>query len=692
MSIRSSRHSTLLVELAALLLGMTAGRAAWGQTAAASQTPNFSVSITEALELIEDVGTTRRIDQSDIEAAQARTLDEALRLLPGVYVRTGGDGTPRIDVRGLRSRHVLLLIDGVPVNSTNDGQFDPSGITTESIREIKVSYGSSSILYGDNALAAVIEVTTHQPGPGVHGAFGADLGQTDQRGGSGRISVAGARASLLVTGSAFASDGFPLPGQFTPTSMQVAGLRVNSDRARRNVLAKFGYDLSGSLKLNTLLMVDTGSYGIPPSTINDPNDQFARTVRYERVNHYQNVAGQVSLAYTPAPAFDLRSWAYVNEQDEDRARYDAATYRSMDDPAASGTFQKRNHTRISGAQLLGRFDLGRAGWLRLTFSGRREAFDSAGMIRDVPLGGSTRGGGGAGGGGGGGRGGGSAGHTYGLRAFDDNRHVDVYSTGAEWEFTPVSRTGVVLGVAEDWQQRPVTGRQARLSWLAGVSFDATRNVRLHAAATHKIRFPSIQQLYDEAAGNLGLRPEQANEVEVGVDRTWGKTAQLSVTGFSTLATYFIERESGARYMNHDRYRFSGMEAVLGTRVVPNLDLRASYSFLDSRNLSPASAVSDLQYRPRHRTTVDTRWTLPSRFSARAVLSYVADQVYYSRGVPAIQARAGDYALVDLAVTRTLAAGYEVTVGVQNVFDQLYEQAYGLPREGRTVLATIRGRF
>ena len=128
--------------------------------AAAQTTPTFSVNVTESTELVEEVGTTRRIGREDIEARNARTLDEALRLLPGVYVRTGGDGTPRIDIRGFRSRHVLLLINGVQVNSTTDGQFDPARISTDAIREIKVSYGSSSVLYGDNALAGVIEITT----------------------------------------------------------------------------------------------------------------------------------------------------------------------------------------------------------------------------------------------------------------------------------------------------------------------------------------------------------------------------------------------------------------------------------------------------------------------------------------------------------------------------------------------------
>ena len=108
-------------------------------SAAAQSIPVFSVSITEPSEIVEQVGTTRRVTRADMEARNARTLDEALRLLPGVYVRTGGDGTPRIDVRGFRSRHVLLLINGVQVNSSVDGQFDPARISTKAIREIKVS-------------------------------------------------------------------------------------------------------------------------------------------------------------------------------------------------------------------------------------------------------------------------------------------------------------------------------------------------------------------------------------------------------------------------------------------------------------------------------------------------------------------------------------------------------------------------
>lgn len=67
-------------------------------------------------------------------------------------------------------------------------------------------------------------------------------------------------------------------------------------------------------------------------------------------------------------------------------------------------------------------------------------------------------------------------------------------------------------------------------------------------------------------------------------------------------------------------------------------------------------------------------------------------MYYSRSLPLAQAHAADYALVNLSMNRLVKDRYDMVLGVDNLFDQLYEQAYGLPREGRTILLTLRGRF
>ena len=304
--------------------------------------PTFSVSVTERLDLVEEVGTTRRIGRAEIEARNARTLDEAIRLIPGVYIRTGGDGTPRVDIRGFRSRHVLLLIDGVQVNSTSDGQFDPARISTTAIREIKVSYSSSSLLYGDNALAAVIEITTIDDR--ADASFDLSGGTSDQFGGGGRFSGTKGRWSMTAAGSGYSTDGFRLPGSFVATSTEDGGRRNNSDRDRGEFRGNLGYQFAPAISLSTEWSLGGGSYGLPPGTISDPSDIFAQSIRYERVESYRSASGQVSTLIAPWQHFNVRGWVYRNVQREDRSRYDDATYSSMDDPLVPGTFQSREHT------------------------------------------------------------------------------------------------------------------------------------------------------------------------------------------------------------------------------------------------------------------------------------------------------------------------------------------------------------
>ena len=48
-----------------------------------------------------DSGTEYAIGRRDFERANARSLEEILEFVPGLNVRVGGDGTPRIDMRGL---------------------------------------------------------------------------------------------------------------------------------------------------------------------------------------------------------------------------------------------------------------------------------------------------------------------------------------------------------------------------------------------------------------------------------------------------------------------------------------------------------------------------------------------------------------------------------------------------------------
>jgi vitamin B12 transporter len=648
--------------------------------------PTFSVSVTEATELVEEVGTTRRIGRAEIEARSARTLDKALRLLPGIYVRTGGDGTPRIDVRGFRSRHVLLLVNGVPANSTADGQFDPARMSTDAIREIKVSYGSSSVLYGDNALAAVIEITTIDSTPET--SVSVSAGTPDQQGAGGRFARTIGNWSLTATATRFDTAGFRLADSFVPTALEDGGRRQNSDRDRGDLRGAVGYRLSPRLSFSSEWSFGAGSYGVPGSVVDDPADIFAQTPRFERVEQYRLGSGQVSVAAAPSQRVSVRAWAFRNRQTEDRSRYDDDSYSSMDDPLVQGTFESHERSAVTGASALARLDLQRLGWLRLAVNQRRESFDSSGVIRDVP---SAGGSGGGGGGGGGGRGGGSGSQpaTFTVRSFSVDQHVDVSSAGAEWQAHPATRLGTVVGAAVNVQHRPGGDAKAEPTWIAGVSYDATEAMRLHASATRKVRVPSIDQLFNTSSGNPDLRAEHAYGLDAGADYRLGTASSIAVSVFSTSARDFIERESGQPFENHDRYRFLGAEVTAQTSRVPRLGLRAGYSFLDADDLT--HGTQPLQTRPRHRGSLEWMWTPLAGTAARGAVHRTGSQLYDSRGAVPVQQRAAGYTVVDVGFTQTLARRYDIVFDVTNLFDELYDQSYGLPREGRAAMLSLRAR-
>jgi vitamin B12 transporter len=147
------------------------------------------VVVSATQDVVETAGTVREVTAEEIQNKDARTLDQALQLLPGVEIRTGAGGIPRIDIHGFRSRHVLLLLDGVPLNSTYDGQFDPAIIPTENIAKIKVSYGTSSVLYGQGGLGGVINIITKKGTKGIKGRASGEVGSGASR--LGRFNMGG---------------------------------------------------------------------------------------------------------------------------------------------------------------------------------------------------------------------------------------------------------------------------------------------------------------------------------------------------------------------------------------------------------------------------------------------------------------------------------------------------------------------
>jgi vitamin B12 transporter len=102
------------------------------------------------------------ITRADIEKSMAQDAQQLLKRVAGVDVaRTGGPGSSTsVFMRGTNSNHVLVLIDGVRVASSNTGAYTFEQLPVEMIERIEIVRGPQAALWGSDAIGGLIHIYT----------------------------------------------------------------------------------------------------------------------------------------------------------------------------------------------------------------------------------------------------------------------------------------------------------------------------------------------------------------------------------------------------------------------------------------------------------------------------------------------------------------------------------------------------
>jgi iron complex outermembrane receptor protein len=118
---------------------------------------------------------TTRIDAREYDD-RFETVEDLLDHSAGVRVRRYGalGGYSTASIRGSKSEQVLVLLDGVRLNSAQRGEVDLSTIPLRSVERIEIMRGAGSARYGSGAMGGVISITTRQalePEPHADASF-----------------------------------------------------------------------------------------------------------------------------------------------------------------------------------------------------------------------------------------------------------------------------------------------------------------------------------------------------------------------------------------------------------------------------------------------------------------------------------------------------------------------------------------
>ena len=113
-----------------------------------------------------EVSNTVTLKGEEIEAFHAENIADVLNTVPGVTVRKNEGDSNKIHIRGIGTEMymgekpgVAIVIDGVPVQE----RAGSVNIDSDNIESIKIIKGGASYLYGNDALAGAIVITTKRP-------------------------------------------------------------------------------------------------------------------------------------------------------------------------------------------------------------------------------------------------------------------------------------------------------------------------------------------------------------------------------------------------------------------------------------------------------------------------------------------------------------------------------------------------
>ncbi len=596
------------------------------------------------------------LDGADLRRRGIVFLADALEEVPGVgVVRTGSiGGTTSVFMRGGNSDFVKVLLDGVPLNEPG-GRFDFGTLTLENIERIEVVRGPSSVLYGSDAMAGVIQLFTREGGeaggdPVVSaflrgGSLGSWSGEAGVRGGSER------QGWSVALGRNESSGIYEVNNRFT--SLVGSGrLELRPDDRTRLALAlrvhesryHFPTDGSGEIvDMNQFTFDDGFSVSLEGSRILAPSLEGRLLVRAGE--------GKRGIENEPDSPADTVGFGYRDH------RLGVAARRGAD----ARLVWRGDRWRVTGG---------------LDWDVERERLQSR---TESNFG---------------------DGATVSAAVFGEHRSTLAGYGQVETD----GPAGTLLSAGVRADRNEVFG--SFLTGQAGLVFPVDGFGRLRASVGTAYKAPTFAQQFAATAferGNPGLEPETSRSVEFGWDAGFVQNRLvLGVSAFRQGYRDLIEYENrGAglpTYYNEAEARSSGLEGHVSWRMTSGVLLGLEYTQTDARARTddPDQLVNGeeprLLRRPDRELNGRIRVPLPlgdAGTTAGLHLNHVGERIDNDFSTfPATRVTLASYTTADLDVQIPVET-FLLTLRVENLMDTDYSPVVGFPGLGRMLFAGLR---
>ena len=592
-----------------------------------------------------------KITQKELEQNAGKSVIEILNTIAGIDVRgvNSNASEPRgINIRGGRSRQVLVLIDGVPVTdqSAINQEFDLRLLAVSQIESIEILKGASSTLYGSGAATAVINIILKKATKDkIAGSFETSVGTNNTANvkGSGlsdknqNVTVNGTLGKVNFLGS-FSLTG--VDGMSAAKSDSNAEFATDSFYSK-NGLLKVGYAFNDKLSIETFLNYDEFEYdfdggAFSDSDVNTGNQEQFRVGVKPKFN-YKN--GQVYLL------------ASANVVERDLKQYNSW----------AGTLDSYEFVgRSVNLDLVNKYDFQESNIQLIT--GVNYQIHSNNTV--TPFAVIEKG-------------------TANFNTLDPYASV-VY----------ISDYGLSVNVGGRLNVHNVYGNHfvydGNLAYAALKSEDVS--VKLLTSYSTAFIAPSLYQLYDGFSGNLDLNPESNKTFEAGFDATYQDWLQLD-------AVYFTRQEEDAIIYDNTTFKYANGSSnangfEVNTKVIPTsfLAVNASYTYVNKDKLEDFN-----DYIPANKFVAGLDITALDNAFFNFTYRNVGERTYFDRygsfGNFGADVILPSYQVLDFAANYKLLDETVTFFGaVTNLLNEDYDDILGYSTRGRNFKVGVRLQF
>jgi iron complex outermembrane receptor protein/vitamin B12 transporter len=570
------------------------------------------------------------VSRQQIQQAGYSTTVDALRQIPGINVtqQGGQGGLTFVSMRGGDPNFTSVIIDGVRVNdptNSRGGGFDFSGLDHQLIEKIDVFFGGYSPVFGSEALAGVISITTLGVSDKNNASVVAELAEQNGHAESFHVSNTVANIIDLSLAGAYRKGGDVIEGDSLERKQIIF-------KAQPKYSDKFDWAFS-------YFASDGDATSFPEDS---GGDQLAaiRTVEKRKFKQ-NNVAISGSYIVNKNWLISLIATQADHEEAINNPGIAAGIISGTPPILSDSDYQRRDISLTNSVSLRDTVSVG----LGVEVTREDGQFDSI-LDFGFPL----------------------------PASFSLKRDTKAAFTELSWE--AADNLKLVAGLRYDDAEN-ISETTAR--FIVNYTQSATERF-FSFQYSEGFKLPSFFALGHPLVGNLNLKPELSKNLSFDVKQSFyngAATATLSIfrNEFKDLVDFDPILFTS---VNRSSVKAKGVTVELSLRPTPKLMVNSHVTYTNYKT----DAGIKLRRRPEWKAGASVNWQIQKSLSLNINSRYVGS--FYDSSIPSGLVKLDNYTDADVSVKKVFSQGLSISLITDNVFNNGYQETVGFSNAGRQV--------